>query len=374
MSQLIFFEISQPISVDAIATFLNNYLSLESITVVKINLQDSCLQILLAANTVPPQEKCIEFIRNQLLITDNSLKKIAISGMQIGEDFPEWYQEIELNERVAIVQKDRSSASVPSLWNSVTKKAVGLGGAIGSTMKDSVTRKASGFGESISDTMSKANKSLIEKTSWVSETCTLTSVNNTFAQITHTVDSLVEEISNNPHVQYLTENYQNWLIENIDKVDILRVETYVKQLQQKYPHETASQIARRLILEKATHAGGTELASSILPDIAVTMFAINLAAIASIQVEMIYQIACAYGMDLTEPARKEEILTIFGLFLGGSQMLKTGLGLMKNVPVAGGVISASSNALAVYTLGYKTCNFYEAKKNSHLIEANLEEI
>jgi uncharacterized protein (DUF697 family) len=193
-------------------------------------------------------------------------------------------------------------------------------------------------------------------------------------KVTNAVGSLVEEIGNNPNLQNLTENFQNWLVENIDKVDIVRAETYVKQLQQKYPHETASKIAHRLIIEKATYAGGTELASSILPDIAVTMFSVDLAATTLLQVEMIYQIACAYGMDLKEPARKEEILAIFGLSLGGNQILKAGLGFVRNVPIAGGVISASSNALAIYTLGYAACRFYEAKSNSLSIEANLEEI
>ncbi|MCU0534563.1 MAG: EcsC family protein [Hydrococcus sp. Prado102] len=355
MSQLNFLEISQSISVDAIATFLNSHLILEGITVVKTKLKDNCLQILLIANTVPPQEKCVEFITNKLLIKDNSLKKIAISGLQIGENFPEWYQELELDERVAIVQQTNSSAIAPSLWNSVTKKA-------------------SVFGVSISSTMNKAGKSIIEKTSKVSETFTPASVNNTFTQVTNAVGSLAESVSNNPHLQNLTDNFQNWLIENIDKVDIVRAETYVKQLQQKYPDETASKIARRLITEKATYAGGTELASSILPDIAIAMFAVDLVATTLLQVEMIYQIACAYGMDLNEPARKEEILAIFGLSLGGSQILKAGLGFVRNVPVAGGVISASSNALAVYTLGYAACRFYEAKSNPLLIEANLEEI
>jgi uncharacterized protein (DUF697 family) len=95
---------------------------------------------------------------------------------------------------------------------------------------------------------------------------------------------------------------------------------------------------------------------------------------------MIYQIACAYGFDLKEPARKGEVVAIFGLSLGGSQALKAGssyavkagLGFLRNVPVAGAAIGASTNAVMLYAVGYAACRFYEAKLNPLTMEATLE--
>ncbi len=77
---------------------------------------------------------------------------------------------------------------------------------------------------------------------------------------------------------------------------------------------------------------------------------------------MIYEIAAAYGLDLKDPSRRGEVLAIFGLALGGGRLLRTaGLGLLRNVPFAGAVIGASSNATMIYSLGYAACRFYEAK-------------
>ncbi|MEA5509940.1 hypothetical protein VB715_09200 [Crocosphaera sp. UHCC 0190] len=73
-------------------------------------------------------------------------------------------------------------------------------------------------------------------------------------------------------------------------------------------------------------------------------------------------------------ARKGEILTIFGLALGGQYALKAGLGFLRNIPAAGAVIGASTNALMLYALGYSACQFYEAKFNPLEMEATLEKI
>ncbi|MGL4619390.1 MAG: hypothetical protein ACRCZS_10115, partial [Chroococcidiopsis sp.] len=75
--------------------------------------------------------------------------------------------------------------------------------------------------------------------------------------------------------------------------------------------------------------------------------------------------AAVYGLSLKDPARKGEVLTIFGLGLGGSRLLRlAGLGVLRNVPFAGAFIGASSNAAMLYSLGYAACRFYQAKLNS----------
>lgn len=153
----------------------------------------------------------------------------------------------------------------------------------------------------------------------------------------------------------------DWLVGVSDRIDLAKAEAQVKELQQKYPNEYPSEIAHRIMVQKAIQAGGVGLASSILPGVAAALLAIDLAATTAIQTEMVYEIAAAYGMDLQDPARKGEVLAIFGLALGGSNAMKAGLGFLRNVPLAGAMIGASTNATMLYALGYAAREFYEAK-------------
>jgi uncharacterized protein (DUF697 family) len=176
----------------------------------------------------------------------------------------------------------------------------------------------------------------------------------------------VTHVGNNWLVRRLTRFLNlNWLIGATDSVDLVQAEEVVKKLQQEHPNESPSEIAHRIMVEKATYAGGVGLASSILPGVALALLAVDLAATTKLQAEMVYQIAAAYGLDLKDPARKGEVLGIFGLGLGGSRALRAvGLGLLRNVPFAGAMIGASTNAAMLYSLGYAACRFYEAKLNS----------
>jgi uncharacterized protein (DUF697 family) len=143
-------------------------------------------------------------------------------------------------------------------------------------------------------------------------------------------------------------------------------------LQRKYPNEKPGDIAHRVMQEKALYVGGTGFASSLLPGFAAAMIAMDLAATTALQAEMVYQIAAAYGLNLREPARKGEVMAIFGLALGGSAALKAGLGAARNIPVAGAVIGAGSNAVMLYALGHAACQFYEAKLNPLKSQAALQ--
>ena len=87
---------------------------------------------------------------------------------------------------------------------------------------------------------------------------------------------------------------------------------------------------------------------------------IELIATTKLQTEMVYEIAFAYGLDLDEPARRGEVLAIFGLSLG-ADVLKTGLTVVEIVPGIGAVVGASTNAAMLYVLGQTACRFYEGK-------------
>jgi uncharacterized protein (DUF697 family) len=164
-----------------------------------------------------------------------------------------------------------------------------------------------------------------------------------------------------------------WLLGATSSVDLAKAEAEVRKLQQEHPDESPSQIAHRIMVEKAKRAGGIGLATSVLPGAALAFLAVDLAATTQLQAEMVHQIAAAYGLDLKDDARKGEVLGIFGLGLGGSRLLKAaGLGLLRNIPFAGAVIGASSNATMLYSLGYAACRFYEAKQKSPDAETSQE--
>lgn len=176
----------------------------------------------------------------------------------------------------------------------------------------------------------------------------------------------IEWVGNNWFVRRISRFLNlNWLIGATDSVDLAKAEAAVKKLQQEHPEESPEQIAHRIMVEKATRAGGIGLATSFLPGVALALLAVDLAATTQLQAEMVHQIAAAYGLSLKDPSRKGEVLTIFGLGLGGGRLLRlAGLGVLRNVPFAGAFIGASSNAAMLYSLGYAACRFYEAKLKS----------
>lgn len=219
--------------------------------------------------------------------------------------------------------------------------------------------------EVITHTAAQTSKALVETASEVGEAA----AKQTHQLITHTTQGAGEAVNrfgNNWLVRRVSGVLNlSWLVGATDNVDLEKAIEAVRKLQQEHPNESPSQIAHRLMVEKATYAGGIGLASSILPGAAAALFAVDLAATTRLQAEMVYQIAAAYGLDLQDPARKGEVVAIFGLGLGGGRVLKAaGLGLLRNVPFAGAMIGASSNAAMLYSLGYAACRFYEANLDS----------
>lgn len=216
--------------------------------------------------------------------------------------------------------------------------------------------------ESFVQSVAQTGKAVLDTALEVGE-ATAKETHKFIEQTTQTSGEVVNRLSENWLIRKLSGVLNlNWLIGTTDAVDLEKAEAAVNKLKQKYPNESPSQIAHRIMVEKATQAGTVGLATSILPGVAIALLAIDLTATTKLQSEMIYQIASVYGLDLKDPARKGEILAIFGLALGGGRLLKAaGLGLLRNVPLAGAVIGASSNATMIYSLGYAACRFYEAK-------------
>ena len=182
----------------------------------------------------------------------------------------------------------------------------------------------------------------------------------------------VTRISDNWLVRKVTGFLRlGWLVDATDRVDLKKAEAAVRKLQQEHPNESPSQIAHRIMIDKSIYAGGVGLVTSLVPVEAIALLAVDLATTTLLQAEMVYQIAAAYGLDLKDPARKGEVLGIFGLSFGGSRAIKAGLGLLRTVPVAGAIIGASANATMFYSLGYAACRFYEAKLDALTTETVL---
>ncbi|PZO41101.1 MAG: hypothetical protein DCF19_10170 [Pseudanabaena frigida] len=192
---------------------------------------------------------------------------------------------------------------------------------------------------------------------------------------TSSTGQAIDAIGNNFLVKKVAQTFKaDWLLQILDRVDVSKAEAEVKRLQKKYPYDSANQIAQKIIKQKSVFAGATGFASSIVPGAAAIFFAGDLIATTTLQAEMVYQIASAYGMDLQDSTRKGEVAAVFGLAFGGKMAIKAGLGMLRNIPVAGSVIAVSSNAVMLYTLGQASCAFYEAKLNPVDFEEQIEAI
>lgn len=173
----------------------------------------------------------------------------------------------------------------------------------------------------------------------------------------------IEDLAQNPVLKFISNLWgAGWLKTLLGDIDRDKMQEKVKSLQGEYSLETSNQIAHRVMVNKAWEAGKIGLTTNIIPPIAIAMLGIELAATTRLQAEMIYEIAAAYGLDLHEPARRGEVLAIFGLSVGGNT-LKTGLSLVEILPIIGPVVAASTNAITIYVLGLIAGNFYEAKLN-----------
>jgi uncharacterized protein (DUF697 family) len=152
-----------------------------------------------------------------------------------------------------------------------------------------------------------------------------------------------------------------WFAAALGQVDVDRVNRDVQQLRQQHPQKTRSELSQQLIQEATLKAAGIGLATNILPPVAAVLFAVDIAALSSLQAEMIFRIAAIYDLPLKDDARRGEVLTIYGLSFGGTSLVKTGLSVAELIPGVGAVIGASSDAALLFTLGQAVARFYETK-------------
>lgn len=353
----------EPNHLKEIAALINRLLQPKNITA-EVVLKNGCLQVILESAQVPSQQAVIPLIHEQLISLDSqSFKEVKVQARKTGEDSLNWQQEFELDRPVgSLLSASKSTAEVQPLisnpkskqdkqlspWKVLFGAVAGTVGGVGGLAIQAgqgVTGRLVGVAGAIAGAASQAPQGIRQ---------------------------LLDSVSHNPLLRLATKAVPvSWLAKFIDRVDVDKAEVEVRAIQQKYPQEKSRQIAHRLMVDKALHAGRSGLFSSLVPGFAVPLLALDLATTTSLQAEMVYQIACAYGLDIKDPVRKSEVLAIFGLSLGGGYAAKAGLGFLRNIPVAGAVIGASTNAAMLYTLGYAACRFYENKLNPLASEATL---
>ncbi|MBD2039884.1 hypothetical protein [Microcoleus sp. FACHB-672] len=250
-----------------------------------------------------------------------------------------------------------------SLFDSIAQVTAGVGEAINAAAQtgQTVMQTAAGVGGAIGTVATQAGQAALTTAAETAQTAAKQS-QEIFEKATHEAGRAASFIGDNPVLRQVLKVFRaEWLLGMVGQVDTVKAQEAVRKLQQEHPNETPNEIAHRIMSEKAIQAGGVGLVSSLVPGVALALLAIDLAATTQLQAEMIYQIAAAYGMDLQAPARRGEVMAIFGLSLGGSQAIKLGLGVLRNVPLAGMAIGAGTNTVMLYTLGFAACRFYEAK-------------
>ena len=182
-----------------------------------------------------------------------------------------------------------------------------------------------------------------------------------FEQTTVSTGQTLDWIAANP-VLTAADNIigLDWLMTFLGQVDVSKIRATVEAMRSQYPQSTAEELAQHLIVQKTWQGGRVGLLTNIVPPIAALFLGIELIATTKLQTEMVYEIAAAYGLDLDEPARRGEVLAIFGLSLG-ADVLKTGLSIVEIIPGVGAVVGASTNAAMLYVLGQTANRFYQQK-------------
>ncbi|MEL6457500.1 MAG: hypothetical protein AAFX46_07155 [Cyanobacteria bacterium J06636_27] len=279
----------------------------------------------------------------KILQSNSSNPSVSETEVHIQPQTPE--------KKIAIPkQEDSKMSPLESLVKTV--------GQVGGTIADT----ALGVGTAVGGSAIDAGSAVVSTVASVGEVAAK-QTHKVIEQATETAGHVVNHLADNWLIHRLAGVVNlNWLVGASDSVDLVKAEAAVKHLKQKHPQDSPTQLAHRIMIDKAVKAGGIGLTTSVVPGAAAALLAVDLAATTELQSEMVYQIASIYGLDLQDPARKGEVLAIFGLGLGGGRLLKTaGLRLLRNIPFAGAVIGASANATMIFSLGYAACRFYETK-------------
>ncbi|MEB3310805.1 MAG: EcsC family protein [Snowella sp.] len=196
-------------------------------------------------------------------------------------------------------------------------------------------------------------------------------LNSTFYTLLHEgtekLGDAVTPIATHPAIQFATKlPGLSWVMAALGQVNMDAVQQEIDVLRRDYPRETQQELAQRVIADTTLKAAGIGLVTNIIPPLALTLLAVDLGAIAALQAEMIYRIAAIYGFSPTDPARRGEVLALWGLSMGSSGVVKSGLSIVEGIPIVGAAVGTAGNATILYGLGQMACRFYEFKQKGHV--------
>lgn len=96
MTQPNLLELAKQGDAQAIASLMNRQLQPKGITA-KVTLKEACLQVMLESAQVPNRQALVAFIRKVITgLGAASIERAKIYGRQIGEEFPAWSDEFEV--------------------------------------------------------------------------------------------------------------------------------------------------------------------------------------------------------------------------------------------------------------------------------------
>jgi len=182
----------------------------------------------------------------------------------------------------------------------------------------------------------------------------------------------------------------DWLLQIVGQVNPSKAIKTVAEVRRQLPTTaTTTEIAQELTRRKALLCGGLGLAAGLLPP------GVNLAAGLAdafvnirFQVELVYEIACVYGLDLHSADRKGESLFVLAAGFGAEQATTTSLQfaqrfaleklseaaisqlarlisvqiaeqvILRGIPVLGACAAAGMNATFVTLVGNAAQHFY----------------
>ena len=180
----------------------------------------------------------------------------------------------------------------------------------------------------------------------------------------------------------------NWLLDLLEKVDIQKACKRVAKVQRAYPQETPAQISQRLIWNKAKYLGGLGFASGLVPPgLNVPFIVLDVITTVIVQMELVYEIAAAHGLDLEAQERKGELVLVMAVGAGSDRAVTAGLRgfeqkftpvlleqlakvlggklakkfVTRSIPLIGAALGAGANITFLYLLGKTAVQFYSNK-------------
>ncbi len=104
MTQSDLLKLAKQGNADAIATLMNRQLQPKGILARATNAQ-GCLKIIFEASEVPNQEKLVNYTHNSISkLKASSIQKVIVYAKQIGNEFPDWQDEFNLEDIKVVFQ------------------------------------------------------------------------------------------------------------------------------------------------------------------------------------------------------------------------------------------------------------------------------